>query len=274
MTKPSDLENGRAEPASGPAPGSVAFDRAADYYDRTRGFPAGVERQAAELLCRAGGLGRDSQVLELGIGTGRIAIPLAAHVRRVVGVDIARPMLARLRSKAADARVLPLVADALALPFQDASFDAVVAVHVFHLLPRWREALREAARVLAPGGRLLNAQESIILRELWDQAYAGIPRRPNAGVEHGDEEFPMQAGFRADGGPLHLRYPFRLSMATFLRELEERVWSATWRLGDDEHARLCANMREAILGRFGAIDITLDIEREFTVRAYAKLDSP
>ena len=273
MRKPSDLENERSQPNSVLAQASVAFDRAAEYYDRTRGFPAGIELHAAELLCRAGGLGRDSHVLELGIGTGRIAVPLAAHVRRLVGVDVARPMLARLRSKTADARIVPLLADALALPFRAARFDAVVAVHVFHLLPAWREALREAARVLGPGGRLLNAQESIILRELWEQAYAGMPRRPNAGVEHGDTEFPLQAGFRADGAPLHLRYPVQLSMATFLREIEERVWSATWRLGDDEHARLCANMRDAIVARFGAIDTTLDIEREFTVQAYAKLDS-
>ena len=270
MRKPSDLEN---EPTSLPSQRSVAFDRAAEYYDRTRGFPAGVELKAAELLCRAGQLGRGSHVLELGIGTGRIAMPLAAHVRRVVGVDLARPMLARLRSKPADARVVPLLADALALPFRAARFDAVVAVHVFHLLPGWRQALREAARVLAPTGRLLNAQEPTILRELWEQAYSGIGRRANAGVEHGDAEFPAQAGFRADGAPLRLRYPVRLSMSRFLREIEERVWSATWRLGDDEHARLCANMRDAILARFGAIDITLEIEREFTVQAYAKLDS-
>jgi SAM-dependent methyltransferase len=274
MGQPGDFEDDRSQPALARWQGSVAFDRAAEYYDRTRGFPAGIEQQAAELLCRAGALGAGSHVLELGIGTGRIAVPLAAHVGRVVGVDVARPMLARLRSKTAEPRIVPLLADALALPFRDARFDAVVATHVFHLLPGWRAALREAARVLAPGGRLLNADESIILRELWDQAYAGIPRLPNVGVAHGDREFPMQVGFRADGAPLHLRYPHRLSMARFLREIEERVWSATWRLSDDEHARLCANMRDAIVARFGAVEVTIDIERVFTVRAYAKLDSP
>jgi ubiquinone/menaquinone biosynthesis C-methylase UbiE len=48
--------------------------------------------------------------------------------------------------------VSPLIADATALPFADVRFDAVVSVHVFHLLPAWRVALAEVQRVLAPAG--------------------------------------------------------------------------------------------------------------------------
>jgi ubiquinone/menaquinone biosynthesis C-methylase UbiE len=247
---------------------SVAFDRAAEYYDQTRAFPGGVDEQAVELLCHVGGLGARSTVLELGVGTGRIALPLGGRVGRLIGVDIARPMLARLREKPGSARVTPILADVLALPFADASFDAVVSVHVFHLVPEWRRVLAEVRRVLAPGGRLLNAEESRLLPELWDEAYGDMAQPAHVGVPRHLKDFPVHAGFRSHGEPRCLRYRSRFSMAAFLNDIERRVWSITWRLGDDEHARLCANMRRAILARWGQLDTTLEVEREFNVRAF------
>jgi ubiquinone/menaquinone biosynthesis C-methylase UbiE len=67
---------------------SVVFDRAASFYDETRGFPPGEERSIAALISRVGHLGPDSRVFEIGIGTGRIALPLARHVRAVYGIDL------------------------------------------------------------------------------------------------------------------------------------------------------------------------------------------
>ena len=58
---------------------SVAFDRAAGYYDNTRGFPAGVEGEIGALMAQAGDLSSASRVLEIGVGTGRIALPVAPH---------------------------------------------------------------------------------------------------------------------------------------------------------------------------------------------------
>lgn len=75
---------------------AVNFDRAAAFYDETRGFPIGVERQVAQLITKTAGLTPESRVLEIGIGTGRIARPLAQYVRGIVGVDLSRAMLQRL----------------------------------------------------------------------------------------------------------------------------------------------------------------------------------
>jgi ubiquinone/menaquinone biosynthesis C-methylase UbiE len=262
-------EHGSGCAAADPGASAVAFDRAAAYYDRTRGYPDGVGELVADLFCRAGQLGPTSTVLEIGVGTGRIALPLAARVQRVVGVDLARPMLARLCSKLANERVLPLIADAVALPFANARFDAVVGMHVFHLLPAWRVALAEVRRVLAPHGYYLDAQDSQLLPELWEAAYQGLTKPANVGVDHGATDFPSALGFRAAGEPSTLRFPVQVSLSTFLRNLEERVWSATWRLSDDDHARLCDNMRAAIMVRFGSLDTVLDLERQVSVRAFA-----
>jgi len=53
------------------------FDRAADIYDQTRGFPPGVGDRVAAALVDFVGLKPDDRILEIGVGTGRIAKPLA-----------------------------------------------------------------------------------------------------------------------------------------------------------------------------------------------------
>jgi SAM-dependent methyltransferase len=136
--------------------GSIAFDRAAGYYDQSRGLPDGVAEQVADRIDAA--VGREGRLLELGVGTGRIALPLHRRGRRIVGVDLSVPMLDRYRAKAAALGLPPpavVRADATRLPFRDACADAVLEVHVLHLVPGWRRALAEARRVLRPGGAVL-----------------------------------------------------------------------------------------------------------------------
>lgn len=134
----------------------VSFDRAASYYDATRGFPAGVENQVAEMIAETGQLTPTSRVLEIGVGTGRIALPLANHVGGMYGIDIAPEMLNILRQKQQNEPLYVTWGDASRLPFPDHSFDAAVDVHVFHLIPTWREVLTELQRVLKPNAQLLH----------------------------------------------------------------------------------------------------------------------
>jgi SAM-dependent methyltransferase len=100
---------------------SVAFDRAAGYYDESRGLDPAVEELVADRVEEAAG--RVGRLLEVGAG-------------------LPPPPLLR--------------ADATRLPFRDACFDAVLAVHVLHLIPSWERALAEARRVLVAGGLLLS----------------------------------------------------------------------------------------------------------------------
>jgi ubiquinone/menaquinone biosynthesis C-methylase UbiE len=247
---------------------SIVFDRAADYYDRTRGYPPGVADQVAALVARAGRLTSRSRVLDVGVGTGRIALPLATRVGQVVGIDRSRAMLDRLRAKRAAEPVVPLVADATALPLLSGSFAAALAVHLFHLIPQWREALLEVKRVLAPGGCLLLGHDDQLLPELWGAAYAVVPKPEVVGVANRTLEFPVQAGFRWAGEVLEQPYLQRVSLPTMLQELEQRVWSSTWLTSDADHAGLVVAMRAAMFERFGSLDAVVDVERRFTVRVY------
>jgi ubiquinone/menaquinone biosynthesis C-methylase UbiE len=247
---------------------SVVFDRAADYYDRTRGYPPGVAEQVAALLVRAGGLHAGSRVLELGVGTGRVALPLARHVRELVGVDRSPAMLARLRHKQGAEPIVPLIADGNALPLRDHSCSAAIAVHFFHLVADWQGVLREVARVLEPGSMLLLGEDSQLLPELWDAVHRVVSRPPNIGIERQVVDFPCAAGFALAREPLEIPYRTRVELTTFLREIEERVWSATWRMRDDEHAQLLDVMRGEIVERYGSVDAVTEVERRFRLRCY------
>jgi ubiquinone/menaquinone biosynthesis C-methylase UbiE len=131
---------------------SVAFDRAAAYYDRTRGFTPEGERRTIELL--SGELAGRGRIVEIGVGTGQVALPLHAAGIDVVGVDLARPMMDRLVEKAGGRPTIPLVqGDATRLPLRDGAFGGAYFRWVLHLIPDWGSVMRELVRVVGLGGR-------------------------------------------------------------------------------------------------------------------------
>ena len=127
----------------------------ADVYDDWYGTISDVDATVAALSRLAGrGL-----VVELGVGTGRIALPLAADGATVIGIDASPDMLARLRAKPHADRVCVTVADMAELPLAAGRAGLVFAAfNTFFNLPdaaAQRRALTEVARVLAPGGRFV-----------------------------------------------------------------------------------------------------------------------
>jgi len=227
------------------AGGSVVFDRAADYYDDTRGLPDEVSEQIADRMEAAAA--PEARFLELGVGTGRIALPLQRRGRTVVGVDLSVPMMERYRANAAAAglpRPPLLRGDVSRLPLQDACVGAVIEVHVLHLIPAWRQVLAEARRVLAPGGVLLMGKRASAsqgdgpwrqTRDRWRRVVAelgGQPRRP--GAQTHEEVLDALAAL---GGRAEERSPViwqtTETWRESLRHIERRLFSDTW-LVDDE----------------------------------------
>ena len=138
---------------------SASFDPIARWYDETRSLPVEVATGLTRHLASRYPPPRFPRILEIGVGTGRIAGPLARAGYTVVGVDLSARMLDRLRERLdADPglAVAPIRATATRLPFRTASFDMGSWTHVLHLIPRWRAALDEALRVVRPGGLLID----------------------------------------------------------------------------------------------------------------------
>lgn len=138
-----------------------SFDRRiARQYDRQRAHPPAVSTAIGSTL--SGIVGDAGKLLEIGIGTGRIALPAAAAGCQVTGFDLSNEMLLEIDCTTvnADATHLHLCqADMHELPFADQTFDAVLAVHVLHLAKDVERVLHEAVRVLKPGGCFLRGND-------------------------------------------------------------------------------------------------------------------
>src|SRR3954468_7476843 len=134
------------------------FAGVADHWDEERSLHAADEVVEAAVLNVAGERPYHS-VLDLGTGTGRMLQLLAKDgVDRAVGIDNSHSMLAVARAnleRAEIRRVDLRQGDVYSPPFEHGTFDLVVIHQVLHFLDDPARAVREAARLLSPGGRLL-----------------------------------------------------------------------------------------------------------------------
>jgi SAM-dependent methyltransferase len=113
---------------------------------------------AQEILERARPIGPSDRVLDLGCGTGIVARLLRDRLgagTRLTGVDASAEMIAHARTLAPE--IDWREANAMKLPFADASFELVASQQMLQFVPDPAAALREIRRVLAPGGRLVAA---------------------------------------------------------------------------------------------------------------------
>jgi SAM-dependent methyltransferase len=123
----------------------------AEHYDTWFGA-LGDTADTVELLTTLAGPG---PVLELGIGTGRVALPLQARGVRVSGVDASEAMVAQLRAKPGGERITVTIGDFSQVPVQGRFSLIYLAAGTFFELPSQDDQLRcfaNVARRLAPGG--------------------------------------------------------------------------------------------------------------------------
>ena len=115
-------------------------------------------------------LAGDGRALELAIGTGRVAVPLAGRGTPVAGIELSRPMLERLRGKV-DERTVPVVLGDMATARAPGEFSLVYLVFntISNLLTQAEQVacFRNAARHLVPGGRFVI--------ELWVPELRALP---------------------------------------------------------------------------------------------------
>jgi demethylmenaquinone methyltransferase / 2-methoxy-6-polyprenyl-1,4-benzoquinol methylase len=138
------------------------FDRVAGRYDALNSvMTAGLHHRWRERAAAQTGLGPGDAALDVCCGTGDLALELADLVQpggHVVGCDFSEPMLDLAREKAAGQRAAGVRfewADALELPYDAERFDAVTVGFGVRNLADLDRGLRELARVLKPGGRVV-----------------------------------------------------------------------------------------------------------------------
>lgn len=246
---------------------SRSFDRAASYYDNTRRLLAPIEQHGIPAIQQM--LGANARVLEAGCGTGRISIPLLERGVDLVGCDLSAPMLSRFQEKFFAPRIVR--ADASLLPFPSAHFDTVLTVHVLHLIPVWRDVLREFKRVLVPGGLYLNVRT-------WDMAANSTIERirdfwRSRMKDHGIDELSIGVRshtelleeLRSIGAQVSeveaVRYTNSIHLREEIEHFEGRLYSETWDIPDEIFDQGVKELRAWAVREYG--DLDQDIADEF-----------
>ena len=252
---------------------SVRFDRAAEIYDRTRAISAESMARTTELL--ASELEGRGRVLEIGVGTGLLALPLHERGVPLAGLDLTEAMVAKLVEKTGGAPPFPLVlGDATRMPLADAAFGGAYLRWVLHLIPDWRGALGEAVRVIGPGGVLvvsLGFYDEV--REAIQRAFAeltGVSADP-VGLPWGDHG-SLDAEMAGLGGALRMlpsiTVDYEEAPGAFLDQIEQGWFSWTWQVPEDVRSAAVAEMRPWAERRVGTLETVQRFELDTVWRAY------
>ncbi|MGH2600594.1 MAG: class I SAM-dependent methyltransferase [Dehalococcoidia bacterium] len=234
------------------------FEGTAWYYARYR--PA-YPRWLFELIVERFGLDGSGRLLDLGCGTGEIAVPLSRHVEEVVALDISAEMVEEARAHAEREGVTNvrwLVLPAEATGPEMGTFRLITAGSAFHWMDR-AEVLRRGQALLAPGGGIALAGfvgttfwrsevpwERAIVRVI--QRWLGPERRAGQGTFPWDhrphEEVLAASSFeRVEIGERHVRHVWTID--TLAGYLYSTSFSSPALLGDNK-AALEADLRETL----------------------------
>ena len=251
---------------------SISFDRAAGFYDRTRKLPPEVSAQIADSVVRL--VPPRARLLEVGIGTGRIARPLMARGLSVAGVDLSRRMMEQLVATLPEGSATPQIAQANAayLPLPGGAFEAVLAVHVFHLIAEWRRALEEIRRVLRPGGMLLaghdGRQPDSPFRRLSEHWHAIVNARAQEADQPGVGDFDEMYRILENSGALAdeimaAEWTAEYNVGDYFDSLEKGIYSSTWRVAPEVLPECVAELRAWAKAEFGPLNETYQVRRAF-----------
>ena len=234
------------------------FDQLAEHYDETRGGESRGDEYAADidgLLPRG-----DGPILEIGVGTGVVALGLRRRGRAVVGLDLSAPMLDRARARLGNVVVR---SDAMQMSVATASVAHAVSVWVIHSVAEPTLLFREAARVILPGGRYVVA---VTQRPAQGDRVGGIlsglveridsrrgASRPRAVTI---DEVLFWAGDAGFAGEVHqLERHWRSSPSDELAAIAHRAWPALRELDETAIEEVTRPAIEALQALPDAIDL-------------------
>jgi SAM-dependent methyltransferase len=252
----------------------VNFDRVADVYDMTRAIPEPDMERIVDTVAAVTEATPATRFLELGVGTGRVGLPIARRGYDYTGIDISERMMAILREKAAAANVaIHLVTgDVAEMPFGDGGFDVIVVVHVLHLIPDWMKALGEARRVLKPDGYFVQGGTTLLpgwaesVRRQWRVFVEeeGITLRPR----HGDLG-KVEAALTDMGCYLAsyrvAKWETEMAPLDYIESVRARTFSQSWDVPKEVLERVHQKLLEWSGQEFGDLDRRQPVPEEFAL---------
>lgn len=264
------------------------FDtRVAVQYDALRGHPPEVADEIGRAI--AAQIGAGSRVLELGVGTGRIAIPLAKAGCRVVGVDLSAHMLAALAQHVSQDGIdgIDLAqSDITALPFRKNTFDGAIAVHVLHLVSDWAGVLKQLGQLIRPGGTLVLGRDWVDPESMAGQirnqfrqtvlevgtdmlppgATAAAPPSGGAAIVQCLMQLGAQPASR--GEVVAAEWQTRLSPKQILDGIRSRDDAESWVLPDEVLTEVMRRLDAWSVQQWTELDATHEVTRRFMLGVF------
>jgi ubiquinone/menaquinone biosynthesis C-methylase UbiE len=219
---------------------------------------------------------REPRVIEIGIGTGRIAVPLAERGIRMTGIDISPAMVAILREKRRDIDVM--FAEASHPPLRDGAFDAALFVHILHLVPDRDRTLQAALRLLRPGAVMLLSGDYFVPAPFHEQLEAimhtavlegaGVQMPKFASRQDGIETSFRTAVESAGGSTLDVEFARYTATNSARREYERMAasnYSQSWLIPPERLPEVLRLYRPPLEAFFGDFDREVAYERAVSV---------
>ena len=253
---------------------SLPFDSMVKLYDETRTFDRDCFDSALDFLVERFPPCDYGNILEPGIGTGRIAMPLAEKGYRITGVDISEAMLSLMRRRLAQSekplQISVQMADMTQLPFSDGSFHMVIAVHLFWFIREWRRAVDEILRVVKSDGAVVlmhtgMGTEVPLLNNRYKELCAemGYPIKP-VGVKSTSEviDYVAEMGYHVEQIRDRWRWTSRIRLDKALDYIKSRAYSFATFTSDSVHATAIMRLESELKAQFGSLITVMDVPNQ------------
>lgn len=217
----------------------MEFDRVVDIYDTTRGAPSPdtikiLVEELNECKCKS--------VLDMGVGTGRIAKPLLEYKFKIIGIDVSRSMIKLAKEKSI---VKVVVGDVCKTPFRDRRFDCALLVHMLHLIANWYDLLSETRRVtrkklLSIAGKF--EPEKLSIRHLYLDKVRFYGFRQVYDIE--GKEIELAKLVKPEKSQMISSFYETRNLDEIIDLLDKRKTSITWGVPDNIHNRVIEELRK------------------------------
>ena len=260
---------------------TVCFDNAAEVYDNVRAIPDNISEQITDSILNVVCATQETKFLEVGVGTGRIALPIVKRGHIYTGIDTSQKMMEKFSQKIENipCQLNLIKSDATSLPFENNTFDVALAVLVLHLIPNWQKALAEIRRVLKPTGIFLyyhgrirsrnneqpDSNNSVFeLDQKWQSILRSYQLQPST---YGATEAEVLDLFHKQGAKIETVIAAQWKKERTLKELIHsyctKGYSSSWQIPDEIFIKAIADLTAWCQQKYYSLDVTLARETQF-----------
>lgn len=263
---------------------SLSFDRMAELYEETRVFDESCFSAALTYLTDRFPPSSYRNMFYPGIGTGRIALPLARKGYSISGIDISKDMLALLKDKLSREGGYLLVdfqtGDVTDLPFSDNYFDIAIAVHLFYFIRDWKTAVDEILRVVKSDGAFVlmhtgMGTEVPLVNEKYEALCAEYGCDiPVLGASSTREiaDYCENLGYNIEWIRDRWQWLFSIQLGKALDYMRLRAYSSTVFVPEEVHTRVMDDLTDEVERVFGSLSVEIHVPNQIYLAIISRTD--